>query len=87
MLATAKFGMAPEMIELAENVSASPELLEAMKNPAVKKRLRDEKTREVHPDRELAALLVMAAQAGEAPAHDAETQPNGQSVQTGSVAA
>ena len=82
MLATAKFGMAPEMIELAEIVNASPEVLEAMKNPAVKKILRDEKTR-----KELAALLVMAAQAGEAPAHDAETQPNGQSVQTGSVAA
>ena len=28
--------MAPEMIELAEIVNASPELLEAMKNPAVK---------------------------------------------------
>ena len=36
VLATAKFGMAPEMIELAEIVNASPELLEAMKNPAVK---------------------------------------------------
>ena len=52
------------MIELAEIVNASPELLEAMKNPAVKKILRDEKTR-----KELAALLVMAAQAGEAPAN------------------
>ncbi len=47
--------MAPEMIELAEIVNASPELLEAMKNPAVKKILRGEKTRKVHPDRELAA--------------------------------
>ena len=74
VLATAKFGLAPEMIELAEIVNASPELLEAMKNPAVKKILRDEKTR-----KELAALLVMAAQAGDAPANDAETQPNGQS--------
>ncbi len=36
-----------------------------MKNPAVKKILRDEKTR-----KELAALLVMAAQAGDAPAND-----------------
>jgi hypothetical protein len=87
VLATAKFGLAPEMIELAEIVNASPELLEAMKNPAVKKILRDEKTRKVHPDRELAALLVMAAQAGDAPANDADTQPNGQSVQTGSAAA
>jgi hypothetical protein len=74
VLATAKFGLAPEMIELAEIVNASPELLEAMKNPAVKKILRDEKTR-----KELAALLVMAAQAGDAPANDADTQPNGQS--------
>ena len=65
VLATAKFGMAPEMIELAEIVNASPELLEAMKNPAVKKILRDEKTR-----KELAALLVMADQPGEAPAND-----------------
>ena len=62
------------MIELAEIVNASPELLEAMKNPAVKKILRDEKTR-----KELAALLVTAAQAGDAPANDADTQPNGQS--------
>lgn len=45
-----------------------------MKNPAVKKILRDEKTR-----KDLAALLVMAAQAGDAPANDADTQPNGQS--------
>lgn len=58
-----------------------------MKSAAVTKVLRDEKTRKIHPDRELAALLVMAAQAGDAPANDAETQPNGQSVQTGSVAA
>ena len=62
VLATAKFGMAPEMIELAEIVNASPELLDAMKNPEVRKILRDEKTR-----KELAALLVMAAQSGTAP--------------------
>jgi hypothetical protein len=75
VLATAKFGMTPEMVELAEIVNASPELLEAMKNPAVKKILRDEKTR-----KELAALLIMAAQAGEAPANDAaNTPPTGQS--------
>ncbi len=71
VLATAKFGMAPEMIELADIVNASPELLEAMKNPAVKRILRDEKTR-----KELAALLIMAAQAGEAPAN---TPPTGES--------
>jgi hypothetical protein len=62
VLATAKFGLAPEMIELAEIVNASPELLEAMKNPEVRKILRDEKTR-----KELAALLVMAAQSATAP--------------------
>ncbi|MDP2314868.1 MAG: hypothetical protein Q8P41_18345 [Pseudomonadota bacterium] len=62
VLATAKFGLAPEMIELAEIVNASPELLEAMKNPEVRKILRDEKTR-----KELAALLLMAAQAATAP--------------------
>ena len=62
VLATAKFGMAPEMIELAEIVNASPELLDAMKNPEVRKILRDEKTR-----KELAALLVMAAQSATAP--------------------
>ncbi len=62
------------MIELAEIVNASPELLEAMKNPAVKNILRDEKT-----CKELAALLILAAYAGDAPANDADTQPNGQS--------
>ena len=75
VLATAKFGMAPEMIELAEIVNASPELLEAMKNPAVKRILRDEKTR-----KELAALLILASEAGNAPANDAaNTPPTGQS--------
>ena len=62
VFASAKFGMAPELIELAEIVNASPELMEAMKNPEVRKILRDEKTR-----KELAALLLMAAQAGAAP--------------------
>ncbi len=71
VLATAKFGMAPEMVELAEIVNASPELLEAMKNPEVRKILRDEKTR-----KELAELLLMAAKAGSAPAN---TPPTGQS--------
>ena len=75
VLATVSFGLAPEMII----VNASPKLLEALNNPAVKKILRDEKTRKVHPDRELTALLVMAAQAGDAPATDADSQPNGQS--------
>lgn len=75
VLATAKFGMAPEMIELAEIVNASPELLDAMKNPEVRKILRDEKTR-----KELAALLLMAAQsAATPPAPPANTPPNGHS--------
>jgi hypothetical protein len=34
VLATAKFGLAPKMTELAEIVNASPERLEARKNPA-----------------------------------------------------
>lgn len=56
VFASAKLGMSPELVELAELVSASPELLEAMKNPKVRSMLRDEKTR-----KELAALLLMAA--------------------------
>ncbi len=71
VLATAKFGLAPEMIELAEIVNASPELLEAMKNPEVRRILRDEKTR-----KELAALLLMAAQAATAPTNP---PPSGES--------
>jgi hypothetical protein len=56
VVAAAKFGMAPELVELAEIVNASPELMEAMKAPEVRKMLRDEKTR-----KELAELLMMAA--------------------------
>jgi hypothetical protein len=56
VVAAAKFGMAPELVELAELVNASPELTEAMKAPEVRKMLRDEKTR-----KELAELLLMAA--------------------------
>ncbi len=69
VVAAAKFGMAPELVELAEMVGASPELMEAMKNPEVRKMLRDEKTR-----KELAAMLVMAA--GGTPAN---TPPTGES--------
>jgi hypothetical protein len=68
VVASAKFGMAPEMVELAEMVNASPELLEAMKNPEVRKMLRDEKTR-----KELAAMLLMAAGSAATP------PPTGQS--------
>ncbi len=56
VVAAAKFGMAPELVELAEIVNASPELMDAMKSPEVRKLLKDEKTR-----KELAELLLMAA--------------------------
>ncbi len=56
VVAAGKFGMAPELVELAEIVNASPELMEAMKAPEVRKMLRDEKTR-----KELAELLTVAA--------------------------
>ncbi|MDP2305053.1 MAG: hypothetical protein Q8P18_03410 [Pseudomonadota bacterium] len=62
VFASAKFGMAPELMELAEIVNASPELLDAMKNPEVRKMLRDEKTR-----KELAELLMMAARSAAPP--------------------
>lgn len=55
-LATSKFGMPPELAELAEIVTSSPELTEAIRNPEVRKLLRDEKTR-----KELAAMLTVAA--------------------------
>lgn len=56
VVAAAKFGVAPELVELAEMVGSSPELMEAMKHPEVRKMMRDEKTR-----KELAAMLLMAA--------------------------
>lgn len=68
-----KAGMAPEMMELADIVSSSPELQEALKNPAVLKVLREEKSR-----KELAALLILATQT-EAPANDAGTPPQDRS--------
>lgn len=55
-LATSRFGMPPELAELAEIVTSSPELSEAIRNPEVRKLLRDEKTR-----KELAAMLTVAA--------------------------
>ena len=70
VVAAAKFGMAPELVELAEIVNASPELTEAMKAPEVRKMLRDEKTR-----KELAELLMMAARS----AAPANTPPTDQS--------
>ena len=68
-----KAGMPPEMLELADIVSSSPELQEALKNPAVLKVLREEKSR-----KELAALLILATQA-DAPANDAGTPPQDRS--------
>lgn len=59
-VAAAKFGMAPELVELADIVSASPELSEALKAPEVRRMLRDEKTR-----KELAELLMVAAKSSE----------------------
>ncbi len=63
VVAAGKFGMAPELVELAEIVNASPELMEAMKAPEVRKMLRDEKTR-----KELAELLTVAARGSAASA-------------------
>lgn len=66
-----KAGMPPEMLELADIVSSSPELQEALKNPAVLKVLREEKSR-----KELAALLILATQTGDTPpANDPTTPP------------
>jgi hypothetical protein len=62
--------MPPEMLELADIVSNSPELQEALKNPAALKVLREEKSR-----KELAALLVLATQTEAPPANDAGTPP------------
>lgn len=62
-IAASKFGMAPELAELADIVNASPELMEAMRSPEVRKILRDENTR-----KELAALLTMAAKGAAPPA-------------------
>ncbi|MDP2317222.1 MAG: hypothetical protein Q8P41_30325 [Pseudomonadota bacterium] len=70
VFASAKFGMAPELMELAEIVNASPELLDAMKNPEVRKMLRDEKTR-----KELAELLMMAARSAAPPNASPQDQP------------
>lgn len=64
VVASAKLGLSPEMVELFETVNASPELSETLRSPEVRKLLRDEKTR-----KELAELLKMAA------ATPAEAQP------------
>lgn len=69
VLAGSRLGLAPELVELSEIVSASPELSDALKSPEVKKLLRDEATR-----KELAALLHLAARGG-APQTPPEAQP------------
>ena len=48
--------MSPELMELAELVSSTPELMETMKRPEVRALLRDEKNR-----KELAQMLALAA--------------------------
>ena len=73
VLAASKLGMAPELVELSEIVGASPELADALKNPEVRKMLRDENTR-----KELAALLTMAARGGAAPNHPPPAQETAQ---------
>lgn len=70
-IAASKLGVSPELAELAEIVTASPELADAIKSPAVRQMLRDEKTR-----KELAQLLTLAAQAADAGAPaNAQTPP------------
>ena len=56
VLASSKLGMAPELVELGDLISTSPELAEALRDPAVRALLKDEKTR-----KELASLLVLAS--------------------------
>jgi hypothetical protein len=56
VIAQAKFGMSPELVEIAELVSGTPELMETMKRPEVRALLRDEKNR-----KELAQMLALAA--------------------------
>jgi hypothetical protein len=63
VVASAKLGLSPELVELFETVNASPELLDALRSPDVRRLLKDEKTR-----KELAELLKMAAAAGDPPA-------------------
>ena len=58
VVASAKLGLSPELVELFETVNASPELLDALRSPDVRRLLKDEKTR-----KELAELLKMAAAA------------------------
>ena len=56
VLASSKLGVTPELVELGDIVSASPELAEAVRDPSVRALLKDEKT-----TRELAQLLRLAA--------------------------
>lgn len=67
VVAAAKFGMAPEMMELADIVGSSPELAEALKSQEVRQMLRDDKTR-----KELAQFLMLIAKGT---ANAADTPP------------
>ena len=62
VIASAKFGMNPELVELADIINSSPELAEAIKHPGVRNMLRDEVNR-----KEFAQLLVLAAQTPDDP--------------------
>lgn len=55
-LASSKLGMAPELLELGDLLSTSPELAEALRDPGVRALLKDDKTR-----KELAQLLMLAS--------------------------
>ncbi len=56
VLASSKLGVAPELMELGDLISTSPELAEALRDPQVRALLKDEKTR-----KELAQLLMLAS--------------------------
>ena len=56
VVASSKLGMAPEIMELGDLISTSPELAEALRDPQVRALLKDEKTR-----KELAQLLMLAS--------------------------
>lgn len=71
VVASAKLGLSPELVDLFETVNASPELLDALRSPDVRRLLKDEKTR-----KELAELLKMAAAStAEAPPANNPTPP------------
>ena len=56
VLASSKLGVPPELVELGDLVSTSPELADAIRDPSVRALLKEESTR-----KELAQLLLLAA--------------------------